>query len=122
MVGGGQCSSITVVVLTLLGDNRGAPSGWRIIHSNNNNNNNVQCAICCLSNIRIVRLTPRAGCTRYSDLHQLPNKSLWHILLSLSAYMYGDDIKDDSRKDSTCILWNNVVGTSSMHVQPFAMQ
>ena len=37
MVGGGQCSSVIVVILTLLGDNRGAPSGWRIIHSNNNN-------------------------------------------------------------------------------------
>ena len=40
MVGGGQCSSVIEVILTLLGDNRGAPSGWRIIHSNNNNNNN----------------------------------------------------------------------------------
>ena len=40
MVGGGQCSSVIVAILTLLGDNRGAPSGWRIIHSNNNNNNN----------------------------------------------------------------------------------
>ena len=39
MVGGGQCSSVIEVILTLLGDNRGAPSGWRIIHSNNNNNN-----------------------------------------------------------------------------------
>ena len=28
------------VVLTLLGDYRDAPSGWRIIHSNNNKNNN----------------------------------------------------------------------------------
>ena len=37
MVGGGQCSSVIVVILTLLGDDRGAPSGWRIIHSNNNN-------------------------------------------------------------------------------------
>ena len=36
MVGGGQCSSVIVVILTLLGDDRGAPSGWRIIHSNNN--------------------------------------------------------------------------------------
>ena len=35
MVGGGQCSSVIVVILTLLGDDRGAPSGWRIIHSNN---------------------------------------------------------------------------------------
>ena len=38
MVGGGQCSSVIVVISTLLGENRGAPSGWRIIHSNNNNN------------------------------------------------------------------------------------
>ena len=40
MVGGGQCSSVIVVILTLLGDDRGAPSGWRIIHSNNNNTSN----------------------------------------------------------------------------------
>ena len=33
----GQCSSVIVVISSLLGDNRGAPSGWRIIHSNNNN-------------------------------------------------------------------------------------
>ena len=38
MVCGGQCGSIILVILTLLGDNRGAPSGWRIMHSNDNNN------------------------------------------------------------------------------------
>ena len=41
MVGGGQCRSVIVVISSLLGDNRGAPSGWRIIHSNNNNNTSV---------------------------------------------------------------------------------
>ena len=43
MVGGGQCSSVIVVILTLLGDDRGAPSGWRIIHSNNNNVAWIEC-------------------------------------------------------------------------------
>ena len=33
MVVGGQSSYIIVVILMLLGDNRGAPSGWRIMHS-----------------------------------------------------------------------------------------
>ena len=42
MVGGGQCSSVIVVILTLLGDDRGASIGWRIIHSNNNNKDTAQ--------------------------------------------------------------------------------
>ena len=62
MVGGGQCSSVIAVILTLLGDDRGAPSGWRIIHSNNNNNsqdrnNSLPHRPCGLSSQLVPKLT-----------------------------------------------------------------